>query len=62
MENKPQNPEFRINPENFHQCIITIQQNYNIHLQSLLITTINLKKHTLNIPFYPILYPLLKTV
>ena len=21
MESKPQNPEFRINPENFHLCI-----------------------------------------
>ena len=21
MESQPQNPEFRINPENFHQCI-----------------------------------------
>ena len=20
MESQPQNPEFRINPENFHQC------------------------------------------
>ena len=22
MESQPQNPEFRINPENFHPCII----------------------------------------
>ena len=22
MENEPQNPEFRINPENFHLCIL----------------------------------------
>ena len=21
MESQPQNPEFRINPENFHQCM-----------------------------------------
>ena len=24
MESQPQNPEFRINPENFHPCIIYI--------------------------------------
>ena len=24
MESQPQNPEFRINPENFHPCITTI--------------------------------------
>ena len=23
MESQPQNPEFRINPENFHQCVCT---------------------------------------
>ena len=23
MESQPQNPEFRINPENFHPCILT---------------------------------------
>ena len=22
MESQPQNPEFRINPENFHPCVI----------------------------------------
>ena len=30
MENQPQNPEFRINPENFHPCrytLISLQQN-----------------------------------
>ena len=24
MESKPQNPEFRINPENFHPCIDSV--------------------------------------
>ena len=24
MESQPQNPEFRINPENFHPCIIIL--------------------------------------
>ena len=24
MESQPQNPEFRINPKNFHQCIFKI--------------------------------------
>ena len=24
MESRPKNPEFRINPENFHPCIISI--------------------------------------
>ena len=23
MESLPQNPEFRINPENFHQCVLS---------------------------------------
>ena len=23
MESKPQNPEFRINPENFHPCCVS---------------------------------------
>ena len=25
MESQPQNPEFRINPENFHQCSTYLQ-------------------------------------
>ena len=25
MESQPQNPEFRINPENFHACILQEQ-------------------------------------
>ena len=25
MESQPQNPEFRVNPENFHPCAVTIQ-------------------------------------
>ena len=34
MESQPQNPEFRINPENFHPCItkkklILLQGNNN---------------------------------
>ena len=27
MESQPQNPEFRINPENFHTCILAINFN-----------------------------------
>ena len=27
MESQPQNPEFRINPENFHSCFIIL----NLH-------------------------------
>ena len=27
MESQPQNPEFRINPENFHPCSISSIQN-----------------------------------
>ena len=25
MESQPQNPEFRINPENFHPCMLPLQ-------------------------------------
>ena len=28
MESQPQNPEFRINPENFHPCVIVSLQGY----------------------------------
>ena len=28
MENQPQNPEFRINPENFHPCIWSSTQDF----------------------------------
>ena len=24
MESQPQNPEFRINPENFHPCVVLL--------------------------------------
>ena len=34
MESQPQNPEFRINPENFHPCIICL---LNQHFMSLLL-------------------------
>ena len=27
MESQPQNPEFRIHPENFHPCIIKLKIN-----------------------------------
>ena len=30
MESQPQNPEFRINPENFHQC--TYKVGYGIYI------------------------------
>ena len=29
MESQPQNPEFRINPENFHPCYYTFQRVNN---------------------------------
>ena len=29
MESQPQNPEFRINPENFHPCILKLPQLYS---------------------------------
>ena len=34
MESRPQNPEFRINPENFHPCrlVSTMQFIYNTTL------------------------------
>ena len=34
MESQPQNPEFRINPENFHPCSMPIHVlQYVIHAQ-----------------------------
>ena len=30
MESQPQNPEFRINPENFHPCMTTIARVYSV--------------------------------
>ena len=37
MESQPQNPEFRINPENFHPCVIREAmngcKNLKIHLR-----------------------------
>ena len=37
METQPQNPEFRINPENFHpcECIIMTVKNKTIQAQCL---------------------------
>ena len=32
MESQPQNPEFRINPENFHPCMYSELMNYNMVL------------------------------
>ena len=29
MESQPQNPEFRINPENFHPCISSVERGLN---------------------------------
>ena len=31
MESQPQNPEFRINPENFHPCIYGQFLLMNVH-------------------------------
>ena len=30
MERQPQNPEFRINPENFHPCILMFQIHFKL--------------------------------
>ena len=38
MESQPQNPEFRIDPENFHQCIVSktvIEKNLTLFLVSI---------------------------
>ena len=32
MESQPQNPEFRINPENFHPCMLPLQVHVLIFL------------------------------
>ena len=29
MESQPQNPEFRINPENFHQCLHQLDKRFH---------------------------------
>ena len=31
MESQPKNPEFRINPENFHQCIFVKSFFHSLH-------------------------------
>ena len=28
MENQPQNPEYRINPENFHPCLANSERHF----------------------------------
>ena len=49
MESQPQNPEFRINPENFHSCTIFISRLWcdyadsQVHLSSCLLLV--LKKY-----------------
>ena len=30
MESQPQNPEFRINPENFHPCVQYLFRDTNV--------------------------------
>ena len=30
MESQPQNPEFRINPENFHKCVLDINKKVTL--------------------------------
>ena len=33
MESQPQNPEFRINPENFHPCVLRVKTiNYHSNI------------------------------
>ena len=32
MENQPQNPEFRINPENFHPCVHVSREHWLLKL------------------------------
>ena len=32
MESPPQNPEFRINPENFHPCTLEDDQVFSVAL------------------------------
>ena len=41
MESQPQNPEFRINPENFHPCNVHIKlsQKNNLVIEPLLVDT-----------------------
>ena len=31
MEGQPQNPEFRINPENFHPCYLLVVDNFGVY-------------------------------
>ena len=41
MENQPQNPEFRNNPENFHPCLVEpSEENFNYALFSADLCTI----------------------
>ena len=39
MESQPQNPEFRINPENFHLCITTYEPFGKLLTHSLVISS-----------------------
>ena len=41
MESQPQNPEFRINPENFHPCGFT--KSPHAYVQSFMADTATLK-------------------
>ena len=34
MESQPQNPEFRINPENFHPCVSDVVQIVNLYSEA----------------------------
>ena len=40
MESQPQNPEFRINPENFHLCISSVVGGLNSGLSLHSLTSI----------------------
>ena len=39
MESQPQNPDFRINPENFHPCVHTAGQPSQQSYQGLLFSS-----------------------
>ena len=43
MESQPQNPEFRIDPENFHPCVLGFRRcPLNIFKLAVLVATLNI--------------------